>query len=169
MGHALLCLLLFALRSSLFAASKPDVLVVIADQWNPRYVGWDNKEVRTPHLDQIAKEAMIFDACYVTSPVCMPSRVSLLTGLHPHNAGHEIWGNASGYYPDPNDAPMYRDIQSAGLTTTHIGKTHWTAGPAWKEQLKTAAHSTRRSVSIMSWTFPARRTRPTDATPTRSI
>lgn len=131
-----LILLLHALGASLFAANKPDVLVVIADQWNPRYVGWDNKEVRTPHLDRIAKEGMIFDACYVTSPVCMPSRMSLLTGLYPHNAGHEIWGNASGYYPDPNDAPMYRDIQSAGLTTAHIGKTHWTAGPAWKEQFK---------------------------------
>lgn len=135
MRHALLCFLSI-LGSSLFAANKPDVLVVIADQWNPRYVGWDNKEVRTPHLDQIAKEGMIFDSCYTTSPVCMPARVSLLTGLYPHNAGHEIWGNASGYFPRPEDAPMYRDIQRAGLTTAHIGKTHWTAGPAWKEQFK---------------------------------
>ncbi|MCP5559513.1 MAG: sulfatase-like hydrolase/transferase [Verrucomicrobiaceae bacterium] len=118
------------------ADRKPDVLVIIADQWNPRYTSWENKEVRTPHLDQIAKQGMIFDACYTTSPVCMPARVSLLTGLYPHNAGHEIWGNASGYFPAPEDAPMYRDIQRAGLTTAHIGKTHWTAGPLWKEQFK---------------------------------
>ncbi|HRH96152.1 MAG TPA: sulfatase-like hydrolase/transferase [Prosthecobacter sp.] len=136
MRHALRCLFLFALGSSLFAANKPDVLVILADQWSPCYVGWDNKEVRTPHLDRIAAEGLIFDACYTTSPVCMPARVSLLTGLYPHNAGHEIWGNASGYFPKPEDAPMYRDIQSAGLTTAHIGKTHWTAGPAWKEQFK---------------------------------
>jgi arylsulfatase A-like enzyme len=115
---------------------QPDVLVVIADQWNPRYVGWDNPQVRTPHLDSIAQEGLIFDACYTTSPVCMPARVSLLTGLYPHNAGHEIWGNAAGYYPKPEDAPMYRDIQRAGLTTVHIGKTHWTAGPLWKESFK---------------------------------
>lgn len=128
--------LLFALGSSLFAANPPDVLVILTDQWSPRYTSWDNQEVRTPHLDQIAKEGMIFDACYTTSPVCMPARVSLLTGLYPHNAGHEIWGNAAGYFPKPEDAPMYRDIQAAGLTTAHIGKTHWTAGPAWKEQFK---------------------------------
>jgi len=94
------------------------------------------KEVRTPHIDRIAREGMIFDACYVTSPVCMPARVSLLTGLYPHNAGHGLWGNAAGYFPRPEDAPMFLDIQRAGWTTAQIGKTHWTAGPAWQERFK---------------------------------
>ncbi|MEZ5386683.1 MAG: sulfatase-like hydrolase/transferase [Prosthecobacter sp.] len=135
MRHAFFCFLSI-LGSSLFAADKPDVLVVIADQWNPRYVGWDNKEVRTPNLDQIAKEGMIFDACYTTSPVCMPARVSLLTGLYPHNAGHGLWGNGARYYPKPEDAAMFHDILRAGLTTAQIGKTHWTAGPSWHEDFK---------------------------------
>lgn len=135
MRHALI-LLLSALCASLSAAEKPDVLVIIADQWNPRYTSWDNKEVRTPHMDRIAAEGMIFDACYVTSPVCMPARVSLLTGLYPHNGGHGLWGNGARYFPQPEDAPMFLDIQHAGLTTAQIGKTHWTAGPAWHEQFK---------------------------------
>jgi len=118
------------------AAEKPDVLVILADQWSPRYTSWDNKEVRTPHLDSLAREGVIFDACYTTSPVCMPARVSLLTGLYPHNAGHGLWGNVARYYPQPEDAPMFRDIQRAGLTTAQIGKTHWTAGPAWQERFK---------------------------------
>jgi hypothetical protein len=154
---------LFALSPLLTAAEKPDVLVVIADQWSPRYVSWDNKEVLTPHLDRIAREGMIFDACYTTSPVCMPARVSLLTGLYPHNSCHGLWGNAAGYFPQPDDAPMFRDIQRAGLTTAQIGKTHWTAGPAWH------AHSLQHSASIMWRTFPARRTRRRAAIPTRSI
>ena len=128
--------LFLAFCSSLLAAEKPDVLVVIADQWSPRYVSWDNPEVRTPNLDGLAHEGMIFDACYTTSPVCMPARVSLLTGLYPHNGGHALWGNATSYFPAPEDAPMFRDIQRAGLTTAQIGKTHWTAGPAWHEQFK---------------------------------
>lgn len=118
------------------AAEKPDVLILLTDQWSPRYLSWDNPEVRTPHLDQIAKEGMIFDACYVTSPVCMPARVSLITGLYPHNAGHSLWGNGNDYCIPVEEAPMYRDIQRAGLTTAHIGKTHWTSGPAWQEQFK---------------------------------
>lgn len=128
--------ILFALGSTLCAAEQPDVLVILADQWSPRYVGWDNKEVRTPHMDLIAREGMVFDACYVPSPVCMPARVSLLTGLYPHNAGHGLWGNGARYYSKPEDAPMFQDIQRAGLTTAQIGKTHWTAGPAWQERFK---------------------------------
>lgn len=115
---------------------KPDVLVIIADQWSPRYTGWDNKEVRTPQMDRIAAEGMVFDACYVTSPVCMPARVSLLTGLYPHNAGHGLWGNANGFCVNPEEASMYRDIQSSGHTTAHIGKTHWTSGPTWQQHFK---------------------------------
>jgi arylsulfatase A-like enzyme len=136
MKSALTSLLLSALCSSLSAAEKPDVLVIIADQWSPRYVSWDNKEVRTPQLDRIAREGMIFDACYTTSPVCMPARVSLLTGLYSHNGGHALWGNATGYFPEPENAPMFSDIQRAGFTTAQIGKTHWTAGAAWKERFK---------------------------------
>src|SRR5262245_5987935 len=95
-------------------SAKPDVLVILTDQWSPRYVSWDNPQVRTPHLDRIAREGMIFDACYTTSPVCMPARVSLITGLYPHNHGHALWGNATGYYAPPDAAPMFRDIQRAG-------------------------------------------------------
>lgn len=129
-------LLAFCLLATCAAAERPDVLVILADQWSPRYTGWDNKEVRTPHMDRIAAEGMIFDACYVTSPVCMPARVSLLTGLYPHNAGHGLWGNGARYYPKPEDAPMFLDIQRAGHTTAQIGKTHWSAGPAWQERFK---------------------------------
>jgi len=134
----LLTALLLTLRATNAPAMQPDVLVIIADQWSPRYVSWDNREVRTPHLDRIAHEGMIFDACYTPSPVCMPARVSLLTGLYPHNGGHGLWGNAAAYCPAPENAPMFRDIRGAGLTTAQIGKTHWTAGIGWRQQFKSS-------------------------------
>ena len=120
-----------------FAERKPDVLVILTDQWNPRYVSWDNPQVRTPHLAGLAREGMIFDACYTPSPVCMPARVSLITGLYPHNHGHALWNNATGYFVAPAAAPMFRDIRAAGYSTAQIGKLHWTAGPAWKQEFKT--------------------------------
>ncbi len=130
--------LLFLPLTMLRAAPRPDVLVILTDQWSPRYVSWENPQVRTPNLDRVAREGMIFDACYTTSPVCMPARVSLLTGLYPHNGGHALWGNAAGYCAPPDAAPMFRDIRAAGYTTAQIGKLHWTSGPAWKEQFRTA-------------------------------
>ncbi|MDZ4779876.1 MAG: sulfatase-like hydrolase/transferase [Planctomycetia bacterium] len=65
------------------AADKSDVLVILCDQWSPRYLSWENKQVRTPNLDSIAAEGMIFDACYTSSPICMPARTSLITALYP--------------------------------------------------------------------------------------
>ena len=109
-------------------ARKPDVLVILTDQWSPRYVGWNNPGVRTPNLDRIAREGMIFDRCYATSPICMPSRVSLITGLYPHNHGHALWGNAQEYHAPPEHAPMFRDIRRAGYITAQIGKLHWASG-----------------------------------------
>jgi len=116
------------------ASGKPDILIVIADQWSPRYVSWDDAQVRTPVMDRLAKEGAVFDACYVTSPVCMPSRVSLITGLYPHNHGHALWGNATDYFPAPEDARMFHDMKAAGYATAQMGKTHWTSGPGWKER-----------------------------------
>jgi arylsulfatase A-like enzyme len=137
-----LCLLLALLNARaapLVAAERqPDVLVVLCDQWSPRFVSWDNPQVRMPNLAGMAREGMVFDACYTPSPICMPARVSLITGLYPHNQGHALWGNATSYRVAPEAAPMFRDIQRAGYTTAQIGKLHWTAGPAWKEEFKTA-------------------------------
>jgi arylsulfatase A-like enzyme len=136
--HAFLAfaVVLLAQGFSSDAASKPDVLVILTDQWNPRYLSWDNPQVRTPNIDRIAHEGMIFDACYTTSPVCMPARISLITGLYPHNAGHSVWGNVGNYHVPPDAAPMFRDIQRAGYTTAQIGKLHWTGGASWRQQFK---------------------------------
>ena len=133
----LLCAWLGASLAS--AAPKPDVLVIFTDQWSPRYLSWENPQVRTPNLDRIAGEGMIFDRCYTTSPICMPARISLITGLYPHNGGHSVWGNVLNYCVPPEAAPMFRDIRQAGYTTAQIGKTHWTTGPAWKEKFATLA------------------------------
>ncbi len=132
-----LCLILLLLMSlpawSDTPTRKPDVLVILVDQWSPRYLSWENPQVRTPHLDRIAAEGMIFDRCYTTSPICMPARVSLLTGLYPHNSGHGIWSNALNYHVPPAEATMFQDIKAAGYTTAQIGKTHWTSGPSLRQ------------------------------------
>lgn len=122
--------ILLLLSGTAAAVEKPDVLIILTDQWSPRWLSWENPQVRTPHLDEIAAGGMIFDRCYTTSPICMPARVSLITGLYPHNAGHGLWGNILDYHVPPEEATMFRDLKAAGLTTAQIGKTHWTSGKA---------------------------------------
>ena len=117
---------------------RPDVVFFFPDQWNPRCLGYESDpNVRTPNLDRLAREGIIFDNNYSCCPVCMPARCSLISGLYPHN--HGLWMNSSNFYVPPHRAPMFRDIRSAGYTTAQIGKCHWRGGRDWKREFETVA------------------------------
>ncbi len=79
--------------------------------------GW----VRTPNLDRIAAEGLRFSNCVTNAPVCIPARVSLATGLYPHNTG--IWSNLH-YDMPPDTATWMQAIRNAGYRTSLFGKTH---------------------------------------------
>ena len=133
------CALLAALslvQAATGAESRPDVLVILTDQWSPRYLSWDNPQVRMPNLDRIARDGLVFDACYTPSPVCMPARICLITGLYPHDHGHAVWSNITDYHVPAESATMFRDIQRAGYTTAQIGKLHWLSGPSWQRDYR---------------------------------
>lgn len=64
--------------------NKPDILLFLSDQHNALYSGYAGHEVvETPNLDQIAENGTVFDAAYTSSPLCVPSRMSMLTGKLP--------------------------------------------------------------------------------------
>jgi arylsulfatase A-like enzyme len=72
------------------AAERPrmNLLFVLTDQHRRDAVGaYGNPVIRTPHLDALARRGVLFEAAYVTQPLCTPSRASLLTGLYPHTHG----------------------------------------------------------------------------------
>ena len=76
--------------------------IVFCDQWNARYLGCaEHPQVQTPHLNALAATGCIFDAAYTPSPVCMPARASLASGLYPH--AHGFFGNYTGkLFPPEN-------------------------------------------------------------------
>ena len=103
---------------------RPDVLLVLTDQWNPRMLGCaGHPQVRTPNLDALAGEGILFDAAYTQCPVCMPARGSLASGLYPHN--HGFWSNFSGLRFPADQITLFRDIRDAGYSTAKIGKFHY--------------------------------------------
>ncbi len=116
-------------------SGKPDVLVILCDDFNPFYAGFSgDPDVKTPNLDAIAKEGAVFDNCYCNSPVCMPSRTCLVSGTNCHNTG--LWGNSKNFFLPPERTPLFKDFKKTGYTTAMIGKTHWYAGNAYQREFK---------------------------------
>lgn len=79
--------------------------------------GW----TETPHLDRLAREGVTFTQCISTSPVCVPARLSLATGLYAHNTG--VWDNGN-HTLSPETPTWMKAVRAAGYRTSLFGKTH---------------------------------------------
>jgi arylsulfatase A-like enzyme len=70
------------------ASDKPNLLVIIADDHGGGTLGIEGDPRRaTPNLDALAREGILFERAYCNSPLCTPSRQSLITGMLPHSIG----------------------------------------------------------------------------------
>lgn len=75
-------------RSSRRPGDKPNLLVLWTDQQRAdTMAAYGNHRYRVPALNRLAEESVVFERCYVTQPVCTPSRSSVMTGLWPHRTG----------------------------------------------------------------------------------
>lgn len=100
---------------------KPNILFIMTDQFRYDATGLNGGWVQTPNLDRIAADGVNFRRCYTTSPVCMPARVSMATGLYPHNTN--LWTNRRYFLPE--SVPTWTEvIRDAGYRTAIFGKTH---------------------------------------------
>jgi len=101
----------------------PNILLIVSEDHGPHLSCYGDTIIHTPHLDNIAKEGMLFKNAYVTQSVCSPSRSSILTGLFPHQNGH--LGLASqGYHFVGEVDNIYALLKKAGYRTGMIGKLH---------------------------------------------
>ena len=65
-------------------SQRPNFLFLITDQHRPDHTGFGgNPVLRTPHLDSIAARGVRFDRAFVSNPICMPNRSTLMTGRPP--------------------------------------------------------------------------------------
>ena len=79
------------------AGDPPNFLVIMMENVGYNDVSWNNPEMITPHLHQLAETGVILDKFY-SAPRCSPSRSALLTGLYPYKTGMQR-GNISPYRP----------------------------------------------------------------------
>ena len=99
---------LFAFQSlALAAKSKPNVLLVSIDDLND-WVGCldGHPQARTPNIDRLAKMGTLFKNGHCQSPVCNPSRASMMTGRYPHTSGVYFLS------PDLKEAPVLKNLKT---------------------------------------------------------
>lgn len=100
---------------------RPNIVFCITDDQGYGDVGYMGHPVlQTPVLDEMAASGLRFDRFYSASPVCSPTRASVLTGRHPSRAGVFRWGNAL----RPQERTLATLIGQAGYRTGFFGKWH---------------------------------------------
>ena len=108
--------------------SHPNMVVLLTDQQRFDTLGCSGNPIcRTPVLDRIAEEGMIFRNAYTANALCTPARASLMTGLYPHNHGQlSNMGNFNGVFDDQvlDKIAFPQLLDQAGYTLGYAGKWH---------------------------------------------
>ncbi len=102
--------------------SKPNILVIMSDQHHAGVMGCAGDSIAdTPHLDKLASRGVRFSNAYCSCPLCGPSRMSFMTGKHPHEINQ--WDNQNVL---DSDTPTFADsFASAGYDTALSGRMHF--------------------------------------------
>lgn len=100
---------------------RPNILMVTADEWRADALGCaGNPVLRTPNLDAVAARGIRFTNAYTPAPMCVPARVSILTGQVPRTHGCMT----NGITPTDN-VSIVRLLRDAGYQTGAFGKMHF--------------------------------------------
>lgn len=102
-------------------ADRPNILFIMSDQHAPRVTGcYGDKVVRTPNLDALAARGVVFDNAYTPSPLCVPARMSMLSGKYP--SAQHCWTNSD---PLDSDIPTTaHSLGAGGYRPRLVGRLH---------------------------------------------
>lgn len=109
--------------------TRPNIILIIADDmaWDDAGV-YGHPHIKTPHIDQLARDGMLFHNAFLTASSCSPSRASIITGTYPHQTDAEQL-----HWPIPaNRLTFVERLRSAGYWTAQAGKWHF--GDAIKDR-----------------------------------
>ena len=100
---------------------RPNILLLMTDEHGAQFSGsYGHPFIRTPAMDRLAAEGVTFDAAYCNNPLCVPSRLSFMTGRHTHNCAG--WDNATPLAPDAVTWPHL--LRAQGYEVALSGKMH---------------------------------------------
>lgn len=120
---------------------KPNIIILLADDLGYADTSMHgSKQIKTPHIDSLAKNGTRFTSGYVSGPYCSPTRAGLLTGRYQQRFGHEfnpILSRNGGKEGLPLDQRTIADLlRQAGYATALIGKWHLGEEDAYHPQAR---------------------------------
>ncbi|MDR3061427.1 MAG: arylsulfatase [Dysgonamonadaceae bacterium] len=141
--------------------SRPNIIVILADDLGYSDMGCYGGEIRTPNLDKLAKNGLRFNRFYNTSRSC-PTRASLLTGLYQHQAGigrMTFDNNLPGYRGElsKNAVTIAEVMKNAGYQTGMVGKWHVSETQLRPDQRQWLAHRVYHDSFARKESYPTHR------------
>lgn len=110
-----------AIGADAIAESRPNIIFLMSDDQNVDSLGcYGNRDVQTPHLDQLASEGIVFDNHYCTTAICMASRASVMTGMLEYKTGCNFEHGPLAQRKWNNSYPMR--LRQSGYITAFAGK-----------------------------------------------
>lgn len=123
------------------AQQPPNILFILTDNQPASLLGtYGNPDVKTPHIDQLAREGIQFNRFYAVNGMCSPTRATLMTGLMPSQHGIHNWLDDEMMADWPRDwsavvefRTLPLSLKNRGYQTALIGK--WHLGQPWKASI----------------------------------
>ena len=128
-GFIFLCLFIMSCSQPKEAAkSPPNILLIVSDDHGSADMSYLNRldDVQTPHLDALAKSGIFFSEAHASSPICSPSRMAIMTGVH-HQRFGTYWYGGKGIH-DQQYPTLAELLQQKEYATGYIGKVHYGSG-----------------------------------------
>lgn len=103
--------------------TRPNILLISADQHRADCFGFEGRNIKTPHLDRLAAQGTHFSNCITPTVVCQPARASILTGQLCRT--HGVHDNGIDLKPEVGEKGFAGSMAASGYETAFFGKAHF--------------------------------------------